>query len=210
MKIQEIIDKTFERMKSFNPLIFWTPLRVASNPPYDGAIWDDVMNVNGCANYIWSACLMDVLKPAQVIELGGAMGTWSICVLQTLPSDSQLYSITLPEDGEEFKFVVDKYPNFHPVIGDDLDLSNWPKDLDLSKTDVWYFDSLHTKEQLTKELELYKPFFKKGAILLFDDIREFGLWPVWGDVVNGKYGKMESKELTDPCHHSGWGATMVL
>ena len=151
VKLQEIIDKTFEQMKSFDPKLLYTPLRAADTDVYSGAIWDDVMNVNGCANYVFSACLMDVLKPKQVVELGGAMGTWSICVLQTLPAESQLYSITLPEDGREFMFVVDKYPNFHPIVGDCLDMKNW-EGVDLLQTDIWYFDTMHNYEQLTKEL----------------------------------------------------------
>lgn len=203
VKLQEIIDKTFKRMKSFNPMTLYPALRKADTEVYSGAIWDDVMNVNGCANYIWSTCLMDVLKPKQVVELGGAMGTWSICVLQTLPAESQLYSITLPEEGREFMFVADKYENFHPIVGDDLDMKNW-EGVDLSKTDVWYFDSLHTKEQLEKELQLYKPFFKKGTILLFDDIYvNEGMTEAWNSL------PYEKVDLTDPCHYTGWGAAMV-
>jgi hypothetical protein len=114
-----------------------------------------------------------------------------------------LYSITLAEGGLEFSYVVDKYANFIPIVGDDLDLSVWPKDLDLKKTDLWFFDSLHTREQLTKELKLYTPFFKKGTILLFDDIRMDELWPIWEGLPYDKY------ELTDPCHYTGYGIAVV-
>ena len=147
MTLQETIDKTFERMKSFNHRVLLPALRASDNEVYEGAIWDDVMNTNGCANYIFSTCLVDVLKPKQVVELGGAMGTWSLCVPYSLPQDSKLYSITLPVGGLEFKFVVDVYPNFHPIVGDDLDMKNW-EGIPLKDTDIWYFDSLHTKEQL--------------------------------------------------------------
>lgn len=197
MKLDEIIEKTNERLKTFNVEAVMPALRFAN----DGAI-EDVRNINGCANYQWSSCLMDVIKPAQVVELGGAMGVWSICVLHTLPHDSHLYSITLAEHGLEFSYVKDKYENFTGIVGDDLDMNNW-KGVDLSKTDVWYFDSLHTNEQLTKELALYSPFFKKGAILLFDDIRMTELWPVWESL------KYEKRELTDPLHFTGWGICQV-
>jgi|GEM_PF-5513897 len=197
MKLQEIVDKTFERSKSINPLEWMPALRMAN----DGAK-EDVLNTNGCFNYVWSSALMDVVKPKQVVELGGAMGVWSICVLQNLPPESQLYSITLEEHGLEFSYVQDTYYNFHPIVGDDLDLNNF-KGVDLHKTDIWYFDSLHTYEQLTKELDLYSPFFKKGAILLFDDIRMAELWPVWEKLA------YEKIELTDPCHFTGWGVAIV-
>lgn len=205
MNLKEIVDKTFERMKAFKMEGLMPALRGIEGV-YDGAVYDDILNTNGCANYQFSSCLIDILKPKQVVELGGAMGAWSLCVLHTLPEDSQLYSITLPENGKEFMFVVDNYPNFHPIIGDDLDMENW-KGVDLSKTDVWYFDSLHTYEQLTKELELYSPFFKKGALIFFDDIHHNeGMERAWEEIKE-KYP--ENMDLTDPCHWTGWGAVRV-
>ena len=197
MNLDEIIEKTNKRMESFNVEAVMPALRYANS----GAI-EDVRNINGCANYQWSSCLMEVVKPKQVVELGGAMGVWSLCVLHTLPSNSHLYSITLAEHGLEFSYIKDKYENFTGIVGDDLDMNNW-KGIDLSKTDVWYFDSLHTNEQLTKELALYSPYFKKGALLLFDDIRMGELWPVWEGL------KYEKRELTDPLHFTGWGICQV-
>lgn len=197
MSLQEIIDKTFEKLKTFKVEGLLPALRAS-----EGNI-EDVLNINGCANYQFSTCLVDLLKPKQVVELGGAMGIWSICVLHTLPKKSKLYSITLPENGLEFSYVIDKYPNFYPIVGDDLNIRNW-KGINLKETDIWYFDSIHTEEQLRAELYLYKPFFKKGAILLFDDIRiNEGMWNVWESL------RYEKVELTDPCHWTGWGICKV-
>ena len=202
MTLQEIIDETFEKMKMFKPQVLLPALRAADNDTYGGTIWDDVMNTNGCANYQFSTCLVDLLKPTQIVELGGAMGAWSVCILQTLSAESQLYSITVAEEGKEFMFVVDKYPNFHPIVGDDLNMDNW-KGVDLAKTDIWYIDTIHTAEHLKKELELYTPFFKKGALVLFDDIRMNDMFSVWESL------PYEKKELTDPCHHTGWGICRI-
>lgn len=195
---KDYFDAGMQRMKTFNVNALMPALRYAN----DGAI-NDVLNTNGCANYQWIASLMDVWHPKQIVELGGAMGVWDLCVLHSLPQDCHLYSITLPEHGLEFSYVKDSYPNFHPVLGDDLVLSNWPKDLDLSKTDVWYFDALHTEEHLRNEVNLYKQFFKKGALLIFDDIRSFGLWPVWDSL---PYDKLE---VSDPLHFTGYGLAVV-
>ena len=204
MNAQSIYELGLKRMEKFVPHTLAAALRAAN----EGA-WNDVLNTNGCANYQWIVGVMDELKPKQVIELGGAMGVWDVCVLQALPSDSKLYSITLEEHGLEFSYVVDKYLNFVPTVGNDLDLSVWPKDLDLSKTDFWYFDSLHTEEQLRKELDLYSPFFQKGAVVLFDDIDSFGLQPVWDDLCNGKYGISDCFDATDPLHFTGYGVCVV-
>lgn len=199
MTAKDIYDLGIGRLKTFNLLPLLPALRACNS----GAI-EDVKNVNGCANYQWICGVVDELKPKQVIELGGAMGVWSLCVLHTLPSDSMLYSITLPEGGLELSYIVDDYPNFKGIIGSDLDMDNW-KGIDLHKTDVWYFDALHTEDHLRKELGLYSPFFKKGCLIIFDDIRSFGLYPVWEDIIKGKYGTVNYYEATDPLHYTGYG-----
>jgi predicted O-methyltransferase YrrM len=176
-------------------------IKLALRAANEGAI-DDVLNINGVAYYQFLPCLIDIIKPKQIVELGGAMGASAIMMLQAKYQDFKLNSITLPEHGLEFSYVVDKYPNFYPVIGDDTNLKNWPKKLDLGETDLWFFDSDHNYELLHKELELYKPFIKKGAVVLFDDvhlnedmekglkeIRSFG-WDLF--------------DATDPLHYSGY------
>ena len=198
MNAEELSQKVLEKLKEFKVQALLPALKDCSQ----GAI-EDVLNTNGSAYYQFSTCLVDLLKPAQVIELGGAMGVWCLCVLHSLPTDSKLYSITLPEHGLEFSFIKDNYPNLIKVLGDDLDLKNWLANLYLSHTDLWFFDSLHTKEHLEKELELYKQFFRKGTILLFDDIRMEELWPVWESLPYDK------AELTNPCHYSGYGLCIV-
>lgn len=168
----------------------------------DGAL-EDVLNTNGNRYYQWSPCLLEVVKPKQIVELGGAMGVWDLMVLNGKYQDFNLYSMTLPEGGLEFSYVVDKYANFHPSVGDDLKLENWPKELKLEDTDLWFIDSEHSAKQLQAELDLYSPFFKKGCVLLFDDIRHPELWPIWEKLPYDK------AEITNPCHYSGFGIAKV-
>jgi hypothetical protein len=195
--VKELYEKAMKRWESFDV----NPLMPALRGCNEGAI-EDVLNVNGCRYYQVSSCLADVLKPKQTVELGGAMGVWALCVLHMLPIESKLYSITLAEHGLEFSFIKDTYPNLIKIVGDDLSMDNW-KDVDLHQTDLWFFDSLHTREHLTKELELYSPFFKEGTVLLFDDIRMDELWPVWEGL------SYEKLEITNPCHYSGFGIAVV-
>lgn len=148
--------------------------------------------------------LIDYLNSKQVVELGGAMGAASLMILSALPKDSRLYSITLEEGGQEFSFVKENYPNFVPIVGDDLILTNWPKELDLNKTDLWFFDSLHTYDQLHSELELYKPFFKKGAIILVDDIHmSEEMFRAWTEFPGDKF------DASVYLHHSGYGISVI-
>lgn len=201
MTAKEVYDLGMKKLQAFNVGALLPALRMAN----DGAR-QDVLNTNGCANYQWIIGVIEELKPKLVVELGGAMGVWDLCVLHTLPQGSALYSITLAEHGLEFSYIADNYLNFFPIIGDDLDISVWPSTLALGDTDLWYFDSLHTEDQLRKELDLYSPFFKKGTIILFDDIHlNEGMDKVWRDIQDGKYGKMDCFDGSDPLHWSGYG-----
>lgn len=205
MTAREITEQALAHVPDLDVPMLMTRLRLANS----GAQFD-VLNTNGCCYYQWSACLVKMLKPKQIVELGGAMGVWDICVLYKLPKDSKLHSMTLAEGGLEFSYIDRPYANFFPVVGDDLNLANWPKDLNLNETNLWFFDSLHTEEQLRAELNLYSPFFKKGALVLFDDIHlNDGMQRVWDDVLAGKWGLSDCYDATNPLHWSGYGVCIV-
>ena len=129
----------------------------------------DIFDREGWLYYQFLACLVSYVKPKQVVELGGAWGTSALMMLSSLPEGSKLYTITLPEE-PAYVYIKQDYPNLTIITGDLFELNNWPKNLDLAKTDLWFIDTMHNSEQLRAELKLYTPFFKKGAIILFDDI----------------------------------------
>lgn len=160
----------FEQVK---PL--WEKYDLTKAEPYLKGLSDgsrnDILNKQEVGYYQFLPCLIEYLNPKICLELGGAMGAASLMMLSSLPKESRLYSITLAEQGLEFSFVKEKYPNFVPIVGNDLDLNNWPNDLDLNQTDLWFFDSEHNYDQLKAEYNLYKPFFKKGTVILIDDIK---------------------------------------
>ena len=58
-----------------------------------------------------------------------------------------------------------------------------------------------------RQRELYSPFFTKGCVILFDDIRMDEIWPVWQELE--KYGITEKHECTNPLHYSGFGIATV-
>lgn len=172
----------------------------------DGAV-EDYLNTNGTRYYQWSACLIDILKPKQVVELGGAMGVWTICASYFLPKSSHLYSITLPEFGLDFAYIPDPPSNVTLIRGDDLDLENW-KGVDLSKTDLWFIDTGiaddHFAEQLQREIKLYSPYFKKNAIILFDDIhKNQGMEDTWDALCFDP--RFDCYDATAPLHWTGFG-----
>lgn len=196
MTAQQIVDKANEKFATFEIKEVMPALRNCNG----GAI-GDVLNREGCGYYQWTPGLIEVLKPKQIVELGAAMGVWDILVCHAKWQDFTLYAVTLPEQGLEFSFLAEEYPQLVKVLGDDRDLTVWPKDLDLYQTDLWFLDSEHTYAQLKAEIDLYKPYWKPGTVLLFDDIRMPQLWPLWHELAS----EHDSVELTDPLHFSGYG-----
>lgn len=164
----------------------------------------DVLDKSQSGYYQFLPCLVQYLKPRQIVELGGAMGASALMMLSSLPSKSTIYSITLPENGLEFSFVKKDYTQLVKCVGDDIDLTNWPKSLDLSQTDLWFFDSEHTYKQLTRELKKYQKFFKKGTVILVDDIHlNEGMFRAWLKFPGDK------TDLTAWLHWSGFGLIVI-
>lgn len=174
-------------------------------------VYDRAENSN--KYYQWLACLMRVLKPKQVVELGAAAGISTIMMATQLPKESKLYSVDI-DPSIAWKWMNRDYPQVVKILGDDTDICIWFKGLKyggpdesedelLSDTDVWFIDALHTKEHLQKELDLYRPYMKKGAVVVLDDIRMDGLWDIWEAL---PYDKCET---TSPNHYTGFGHFIV-
>lgn len=172
----------------------------------------EVLNVNDKPNlyYQWLACLMQLLKPKQVVELGAATGISTIMMATSLPKDSLLYSVD-NDPKIAWTWMSETYPQVVKILGDTRDMNIWLKDLyppvrgcNLEETDVFFFDSLHTEDQLEAELKLYTPFFKKGAVLVFDDVHiNPGMEKVWNSL------SYDKQDISTPCHWSGFGICVV-
>lgn len=147
--------------------------------------------------YQWLACLTKLLKPKQVVELGAAAGMSTMMIASELSPDAILYSCD-NDPTIAWKWMSGEWPQVKRLLGSDLDLKVW-EGIDLEKTDLWFIDTLHFAEQLKKEIELYSPYWKKGAVVVFDDIRINDMYPVWESL---SYDKQEN---TNPCHYSGFG-----
>lgn len=152
--------------------------------------------------YQWLAGLVSVVKPKQIVELGAAAGISTAVMALFMPKNCKLYSVDI-DPSIAWKWMKQDYPNVTKILGDDLNMAIWPGDVDLGKTDIWFIDSLHTYDQLSAELELYKPYFKRGAIVVLDDIRMKELEPIWEGL---KYDKCET---STPNHHTGFGHFIV-
>ena|SRR3990167_6603002 len=194
MNLVELHSSVMEELETFVVAGVLPALKGAS----DGAV-RDVLDTDNSYYYQWLACLMRVLKPQRVVELGGAMGVSAIVMLESLPAESKLYSITLPENGLEFSYIKTEYPNLIKVVANDRDINVWPKDLDWGKTDVLFVDAEHTKDEVQRELDTYLPLIGPGRLVIMDDIKlNPGMWEVW---LGLDKNKLDVSEL----HHSGFG-----
>lgn len=149
--------------------------------------WADI--ISGQANYYkYLPLVIKATKPRQVIELGSAAGTSALMMLSHLPENSMLYACSIPEPEGEFRFIREKFHNLKLIRGNDLDLSVWG-DLDLSKTDVWLFDTDHNYRQVNAEMKLYDRFFKPGCLVFLDDINlNEDMRRAWSEI---KYPKLK-------------------
>lgn len=162
----------------------------------------EVLEVSGRPNgyYKWLYCFMRMKKPKQVIELGAAAGISTLLMALGSPT-SKIISVDC--DPQAWRWMDKDYKNVYKILGDDLDLDNFIG-INLSTTNFWFFDSLHTKEQLSAELDLFEPFFNKGTILAFDDIHmNEGMEEVWNRL------PYEKLDVSDRLHWPGFGIARV-
>jgi hypothetical protein len=164
----------------------------------------EVENATGKPNlyYQWLACLIRMTSPKQVVELGAAAGISTIMMCTELSEGAKLYSVD--NDPQAWRWMACEYKQLTKILGDDLNIGIWPEDARLEETDIWFFDSLHEEEQLRQEIALYSIYFKKGAILVFDDIHlSEGMEKVWNELPYDKH------DISNPCHYSGFGVAVV-
>ena len=142
--------------------------------------------------------LVRVTEPKQIVEFGAYKGLSAAMMMDFLPEDGHLYSV----DARDTSWTLLKdHFQLTKVVGDDNDINTW-KDVqvDLGKTDLWYIDSWHDDEHVFKTLEVYTPYFKKGALLVFDDI--ITIPKVWETL---PYDKID----ISPHHYPGFGIAKV-
>lgn len=160
----------------------------------------EVFNTSGKPNlyYQWLACLVRLTKPKQIVELGAASGISTLMMASEMDKDAKMYSVDI-DPTIAWKWMNKDYPQVIKILGDDLNMAIWPGNVDLGKTDLWFIDSLHTYNQLKAELEMYGPYFKRGAIVVLDDIHLPELEPLWNSIDSDKCDNSERN------HYSGFG-----
>lgn len=120
--------------------------------------------------YKYLSAAVSVLQPKQVIEMGSDHGASTLSMLASLPSEGKIFSIDI-RDGWEF--VPRKASRLERIVGNYMDLENWPKDLLLEDTNLWLIDGDHDETHVIEQMDLYSPFFTMGTVVLFDDVNMY-------------------------------------
>lgn len=150
----------------------------------------------------WLLCLVDEIGANQAVELGAWRGISTCMILAGLPQHARFYSVDI--DPLSWGYVPED-SRLTKIIGDDLDLNIYPKDLDLSKTNFWFIDTNHTQEFFQKERTVYEKFWRPGTVVAMDDVGRksgFTLWKEWDKL---PYDKIELPTL----HYTSFGLFVV-
>ena len=187
-----------EDVKKLNPSTFIKHLVRQSVRDFN--VFEEILDREEHAYWMWLHCLVKRNKPKQVVELGAAFGNSTIMMASVMPKDSKLISVDIGGIQPTWGNVNQYYPSLIPIWGNVLDLKIYPPSLNLKETDIWFIDTLHTAEHFAKELNLYNKFFKKGAIVACDDIHFNDMFAAWSKI---PYDKCDN---SFPCHaDTGFG-----
>lgn len=147
--------------------------------------------------YHYLACATRVIKPNTVVELGADRGVSTLMISEELPPGGKIYSIDVREDGWEY--VPENNKNIVKLVGLSTD-TELLKDINLSEVKFWFIDGEHTNDMVEQEIKTYSPYWKKGTVVMFDDIDLYTR--TWSSI---EFDKYESREI----HNNNFGVVVV-
>lgn len=194
MTLSEIITKTNEEMNLFSLNSIRQDISLVSPG------WLEILDRPGWEYYKWIACLVRVVNPKQIIELGAQHGLSAIMMSSQI-QQGKVISVDIEND---WKFVDKKQTKIIKIVSDSVKFAETSEFI-LSDTDIWFFDTTHWANQLKAEITAYKKFFKKGSLLLLDDIHIEGrdMEKAWDWI------KWEKQDISSLCHFSGFGIVKI-
>ena len=153
--------------------------------------------------YNWLSTAMSVLEPKIVLELGTQIGKSFLSMYQ--PDIKNCKIITVDRDTYPNSLIMGRFEdkeNCHFLIGDDTSEIIFDKIssiLNGEKIDFLFIDSEHSKAHVEKQMEMYLPLLREGALVAIDDINiTYQMKDVWSGI---KYPKVELNNL----HSTGFG-----
>lgn len=155
--------------------------------------------VNGTGgSYVkFLALLTKKLQPKNIVELGNREGLSTMAFYDQLPSDAKFTTIDIIDDVRYCPTEMFSDPRVSFIKGDVGSLHVLEQVPD--KIDILFTDTIHYYFQLKDEFEIYQHLLADTAIFAIDDIHLNDKGKFWEEVKFAKW------DLTEVCHHSGWG-----
>ena len=159
-----------------NPYINWNDPTVAESIRNDSVYSEYLFNKDGNHGYF---CLLHNLTSNTdgiIVELGNREGLGIVSIYDALQPNSEFYTLDIVND---VRFVNDKIkndPRVHIINNfNSLDFNRIKRTFKEKSISVIFLDTIHTYEQVTKELKFWDPYMKDDCVILVDDIILFFL-----------------------------------
>ena len=139
---------------------------------YDEILGMGIKHKKESPYYKYLSCVVKIIKPEIVIEIGGDLGASTLCMYSELPKNGTIYTCDIRNC---YWWIPEKLittAKIRKVIGDSLTV-RWPSQLDLSEVKVWLIDGDHDGEHVRREIYRYRKYWQIGTIVMFDDIRYY-------------------------------------
>ena len=181
---------SLERLQEIKRKVESKRIDMARVMPYiqhvEAGSWADI--VQGHAKYYkYLPLVVEMEQPKQIVELGSAAGTSALMMLSHLPKDGHLYAISVPEPEGEFRFIKEDFDNLTLIRGSSIDPKSY-EGFNPRETDIWFWDTDHTYEQIKAEYEFCRKWLKPGALVFVDDITlNKGLRKFWKEIEDPKF-----------------------
>lgn len=125
---------------------------------------------SGGTMYCYLYAAAEILKPKQIVEMGADCGASTASLSMGSPKKCKIYSAETRQGAWEYVGTDKKVIKCHM---DYMQIKDWPSQLDLKKTDMWFIDGNHGEDHVKQQMALYEPYFKKGCLILFDDTKMY-------------------------------------
>jgi len=130
-------------------------------------------------------------KINSIIEVGTFRGGTLRFWREILDKDGILISVDLNDRGymDEIKGMYKDDNRVKFVIGDstsETTIKNVIDTLDKKQVDVLFIDANHLSEYVRKDYENYEKMVKSGGVIIFHDIVNTQIKPVWDELKKGK------------------------
>lgn len=190
-----------------NPYINWNDPTVAESIRNDSVYSEYLFNKDGNHGYF---CLLHNLTSNTdgiIVELGNREGLGIVSIYDALQPNSEFYTLDIVND---VRFVNDKIkndPRVHIINNfNSLDFNRIKRTFKEKSISVIFLDTIHTYEQVTKELKFWNPYMKDDCVILVDDIRDYvpgnSKWKF-----HNEYDVAHKYDVTEWAHNpTGFGA----